>query len=217
MNIARRHRCTDRARRRQPARVPQGCRAPAWCSASACPAAALRGRRAAEVRRRRHAARLAGQPASSSSPSPQDGTVTIVCHRSEMGQGVRTSLPLIVADELEADWSRCASCRRRATKRSTATRTPTARAARGTSSSPMRRCGAAARTMLEQAAAASGGAGRAKCRRRTTRSCTSKSGRKLGYGALAMAAAKLPVPARDVAEAEGPGEVPLHRQGRHRR
>ena len=35
-----------------------------------------------------------------------DGTVTIVCHRSEMGQGVRTGMPLIVADELEADWAR---------------------------------------------------------------------------------------------------------------
>src|SRR5687767_8233715 len=35
-----------------------------------------------------------------------DGTVTIVCHRSEMGQGVRTGIPLILADELEADWSR---------------------------------------------------------------------------------------------------------------
>ena len=35
-----------------------------------------------------------------------DGTVTIVCHRSEMGQGVRTGMPLIVADEMEADWSR---------------------------------------------------------------------------------------------------------------
>ncbi len=36
----------------------------------------------------------------------EDGTVSIVCHRSEMGQGVRTGMPMIVADELEADWRR---------------------------------------------------------------------------------------------------------------
>src|SRR5207245_4767176 len=35
-----------------------------------------------------------------------DGTVYIVAHRSEMGTGIRTSLPLVVADELDADWKR---------------------------------------------------------------------------------------------------------------
>src|SRR5688572_7587105 len=35
-----------------------------------------------------------------------DGTVTIVAHRVEMGTGIRTSLPMVVADEMEADWSR---------------------------------------------------------------------------------------------------------------
>ena len=35
-----------------------------------------------------------------------DGTVTITCSRSEMGQGVRTGIPMILADEMEADWQR---------------------------------------------------------------------------------------------------------------
>src|SRR5690554_1481349 len=36
----------------------------------------------------------------------KSGTVTIVAHRSEMGTGSRTSLPMVVADEMEADWDR---------------------------------------------------------------------------------------------------------------
>ena len=36
-----------------------------------------------------------------------DGTVTIICHRSEMGQGIRTTMPMIIADEMEADWAQC--------------------------------------------------------------------------------------------------------------
>ena len=35
-----------------------------------------------------------------------NGDVTLVCHRSEMGQGIRTSVPQIIADELEADWNK---------------------------------------------------------------------------------------------------------------
>ena len=34
------------------------------------------------------------------------GTVIIVAHRSEMGTGIRTALPMVAADELEADWER---------------------------------------------------------------------------------------------------------------
>ena len=50
-----------------------------------------------------------------------DGTVFIVTHRSEMGTGIRTSLPLVAADELDADWSRVphrAGRRRHALRRS---------------------------------------------------------------------------------------------------
>ena len=65
----------------------------------------------------------------------KDGTVTIVCHRSEMGQGVRTGMPMIVADEMEADWSRVRVAQAPGDEAKFTTRTPTARAAPATSSS----------------------------------------------------------------------------------
>jgi isoquinoline 1-oxidoreductase beta subunit len=55
---------------------------------------------------------LSGTAASQWSPHvyvriDEAGTVTIICHRSEMGQGIRTTMPMIIADEMEADWARC--------------------------------------------------------------------------------------------------------------
>src|ERR1700753_2774252 len=83
-----------------------------------------------------------------------DGIVTIIASRSEMGTGVRTSLPMIVADEMEADWARVqvrqapgdeAKYGNQDTDGSRSTRHYLI---------PMRQCGAAARMMLESAAAA---------------------------------------------------------------
>src|SRR5690349_18144743 len=55
--------------------------------------------------------KLTGNPEASFSPNlfitiNGNGDVMLVAHRSEMGTGIRTSLPLIMADELEADWAR---------------------------------------------------------------------------------------------------------------
>ena len=66
----------------------------------------------AGIRRLNAAERLATTLAEPWSPVAyvtvrDDGTVTIICHRSEMGQGIRTTMPMIIADEMEADWSRC--------------------------------------------------------------------------------------------------------------
>jgi isoquinoline 1-oxidoreductase beta subunit len=84
-----------------------------------------------------------------------DGTVTITCHRQEMGQGVRTTLPMVVADELDADWSRVRVTQAVADQaRFGSQDTDGSRSVRHFFA-PMRRCGAAARAMLEQAAAAS--------------------------------------------------------------
>ena len=83
-----------------------------------------------------------------------DGTVSITCHRSEMGQGVRTGMPMIVADEMEADWSKVRVVQ--ATGDEVRYGNQDTDGSRSTRHffMPMRRCGATARKMLETAAAA---------------------------------------------------------------
>ena len=84
----------------------------------------------------------------------EDGTVTIVCHRSEMGQGVRTGMPMIVADELEADWKRVRVAQAPGDEKRFGNQDTDGSRSTRHFFEPMRRCGAAARTMLEAAAAA---------------------------------------------------------------
>jgi isoquinoline 1-oxidoreductase beta subunit len=127
----------------------------------------------------------------------EDGTVTIVVHRSEMGQGVRTGMPLIVADELEADWSKVRVTQAPADELKFGNQDTDGSRSTRHFFEPMRRCGAAARTMLEQAAAASWGVSVSEVQAVNHEVVHRKSGRKLGYGALARAAAQLPVPARE--------------------
>jgi isoquinoline 1-oxidoreductase beta subunit len=83
-----------------------------------------------------------------------DGTVSIVCHRSEMGQGVRTGMPMIVADELEADWKRVRVVQATGDEKRFGNQDTDGSRSTRHFFEPMRRCGAAARTMLEAAAAA---------------------------------------------------------------
>ena len=126
------------------------------------------------------------------------GLVTIVCHRSEMGQGVRTAMPMIVADELEADWARVAIEQARGDAMYGDQNTDGSRSGRR-ELVRLRQAGAAARTMLEQAAARQWQvpAGDVQARNHTV--VHVPSGRTLEFGALAAAAAALPVPdARDL-------------------
>ena len=82
-----------------------------------------------------------------------DGTVTIVCHRSEMGQGVRTGMPLIVADEMEADWSRVKVAQATGDEAKYGNQDTDGSRSTRHFFMPMRQVGAAARMMLEAAAA----------------------------------------------------------------
>ena len=136
----------------------------------------------------------------------EDGIVTVVVHRSEMGQGVRSGLPLIIADELEADWSRVRVVQAPADEEKYGNQdTDGSRSVRHFFD-PMRRCGAAARTMLEAAAAATWNVPVSSVRAENHEVVHAESGRKLGFGALARAAAQLPVPPRDSLRLKNPSQ-----------
>jgi isoquinoline 1-oxidoreductase subunit beta len=123
-----------------------------------------------------------------------DGTVTIAVHRSEMGQGVRTGMPLIVADELEADWSKVRIQQAPADEEKYGNQDTDGSRSTRHFIEPMRRCGAAARAMLEKAAADTWKVPVGEVHALNHEVVHEKSGRKLGYGALARKAARLPVP-----------------------
>jgi isoquinoline 1-oxidoreductase beta subunit len=124
------------------------------------------------------------------------GTVTITAHRAEMGQGIRTSLPMVVADEMEADWSRVRVSQAPADEARYGNQNTDGSRSMRHFFMPMRRCGAAARTMLEMAAAHQWGVPPAEVMARNHQVIHRPSGRALDYGALAAAAARLPVPKR---------------------
>ena len=123
-----------------------------------------------------------------------DGIVSIVAHRSEMGTGVRTSLPLIVAEEMEADWSRVKVQQAHGDEVKFGNQDTDGSRSTRHYLIPMRQIGAAARTMLEQAAAKRWGVPATEVKAVNHEVVHSASGRKLGFGELAADAAKESVP-----------------------
>src|SRR5277367_6107073 len=148
----------------------------------------------------------AGDPFPSSEKAPlqpsvylaiaTDGTVYVIAHRSEMGNGVRTSLPRIVADELDADWAHVKVVQAIGSEKYGDQDTD------GSHSVvsffvPLREAGATARLMLVRAAALQWGVPQAECSTELNHVIHKASGKKLGYGALATAASKLEVPKKE--------------------
>lgn len=127
-----------------------------------------------------------------------DGTVTVMCGSAEMGQGVLTAIPMMLAEELDADWKKVRVMQApvdqaynnpmfgmQATGGSTTVRAHW---------EPLRKAGAAAREMLVAAAAAQWKVPASECRTEAGQ-VIHASGKKLAYGALVPAATKLAVPA----------------------
>jgi isoquinoline 1-oxidoreductase beta subunit len=124
-----------------------------------------------------------------------DGRVTIWAPSAEIGQGVKTALPMLVAEELEVDWEAVTVLQ--------AAWDPARFEAQGVGGSttiwedgwgPARRAGAAAREMLVAAAAARWGVPSGDCRAERSAVVHPASGRRARYGELAAAAATLPLP-----------------------
>jgi isoquinoline 1-oxidoreductase beta subunit len=123
-----------------------------------------------------------------------DGTVTIVTSRSEMGTGSRTSLPMAVADEMEADWSRVKIAQAPGDEQKYGNQDTDGSRSIRHFIQPMRVCGAATRQMLEQAAAITWGVSNTECRAQNHKVVHVPTKRSLGYGELAAAASALPTP-----------------------
>jgi isoquinoline 1-oxidoreductase subunit beta len=126
-----------------------------------------------------------------------DGTVTIVAHRSEMGTGVRTSLPLIVAEEMEADWSRVKVQQAHGDEVKYGNQDTDGSRSTRHYLIPMREIGASARIMLEAAAAKRWNVPATEVKAVNHEVVHSASGKRLGFGDLAADAAKEAVPKVD--------------------
>lgn len=126
-----------------------------------------------------------------------DDIVTLIIHKPENGQGIETALAMILADELDCDWSKVR------TEFAPINAALYGGALQGTFGSlavrstytPMRRTGAAAREMLLQAAAQRWNVDRAQVRAESGTVINVATNATLSYGSLADAASKLPVPA----------------------
>ena len=135
-----------------------------------------------------------------------DGTVLIVAHRTEMGNGVRTSLPRIVADELDADWSRVKVIQGDGDARYGSQDTDGSHSVREFFDT-LREAGATARLMLVRAAAQQWGVPEAQCVADPVHVVSHKgSKRRMGYGDLAALAAKQAVPKKEELKLKAPSE-----------
>jgi isoquinoline 1-oxidoreductase subunit beta len=122
-----------------------------------------------------------------------DNKITIVVARSEMGQGVRTALPMILAEELEADWKQI-EIEQAGASTLYGLQDTGGSASVKTTWDPMRKAGAAAREMLISAAALTWGVPRSTCSAVAGNILHGASKRRLSFGELAAKAATLPIP-----------------------
>lgn len=129
-----------------------------------------------------------------------DNTVTIIAHRSEMGQGIRTSLPMIVADEMGADWSQVKVVQAEGDESKYGNQNTDGSFSVRMFYEPMRKAGATARYLLIKAAAQEWDVDASTCTAENSTITHSESGKSLTFGELASAAQQLELPDQDTLE-----------------
>ena len=152
-----------------------------------------------------------------------DGTVTLINHRSEMGTGVRTSVPMVLADEMEADWSRVVLKQAQGDEPKYGNQDTDGSRSLRHFVQPMRQMGASVRFMLETAAAEQWDVDKTKVRASNHEillldDAGEPSGEKLGYGDLAKAAMSMEVPSFEALTFKeddefrylGRGDIPMY-------
>jgi isoquinoline 1-oxidoreductase beta subunit len=127
-----------------------------------------------------------------------DDTVTLFIARSDMGQGVLTALPMILAEELEADWSKVRSAHAIASDAKYGFQLTGGSFSVRTDYEPLRQAGAAARDMLIAAAAMQWGVPAGECRAENGEVIHDGDNMRARYGALAELAATLDPPTAPV-------------------
>jgi len=153
-----------------------------------------------------------GLPAAAEGWSPavyvsvaEDGVVTLICHRSEMGQGIRTTMPMIIADEMEADWAKCRVAQADGDEKYGSQNTDGSTSIRDFLSK-YREAGATVRALLEDAAAKEWGVSPTTVRARQHEVVHEPTGRTRAFGALVATARSLPVPGPERVRIKQPDE-----------
>ncbi|MEB2784975.1 xanthine dehydrogenase family protein molybdopterin-binding subunit [Algoriphagus persicinus] len=124
-----------------------------------------------------------------------DNEVTLVAHRSEMGTGIRTTLPQILADELGADWSKIKIVQAEGDEEKYGNQNTDGSFSVRMFYDPMRKAGATARHMLISAAAADWQVEASECDTQNGMVIHSGKGKKVSFGELAGKLKDTPVPA----------------------
>lgn len=135
----------------------------------------------------------------------QDNLVTVIVHRSEMGQGVQTTIPMIVADELDADWSTI-RVEQAPADRKYGDQVTGGSVSISSSYGTLRGAGAMARAWLVAAAAAMWSVDAESCRTENGMVIHDASGQQATYGQLVQIALTLPAPERNAVKLKTPEE-----------